>query len=79
MSWDARDARLQTCAICGHTGWSDAHSPTDICGDCERASECDHEWRFVEHAYEGDPNVPNGTRDFKVFRCDKCGEEENRT
>lgn len=40
--------------------------------------ECDHDWRFVEHAYEGDPNLPNGTRDFKVFRCETCGEEENR-
>ena len=27
---------------------------------------------------EGDPNVINGTIDFKVFRCMKCGEEENR-
>lgn len=50
--------------------------PAEPMDDSDRY--CDHEWRFLEHSYEGDPNVPNGTRDFKVFRCEKCGEEENR-
>lgn len=39
---------------------------------------CDHRWTFVEHSYIGDPGVPNGTQDFEVWRCEDCGEEENR-
>ena len=57
-------------------------------GDCngllkihgwKQPAECDHDWRFVEHSYEGDPNVINGTRDFRVFCCKKCGAESTRT
>jgi predicted nucleic-acid-binding Zn-ribbon protein len=77
------DYIMKTCQGCGLTGLTDAHSPSDLCKDCEHDAEreyenCDHDWRFSEHAYEGDPNVPNGTRDYRVFVCEKCGEEEYR-
>jgi hypothetical protein len=44
----------------------------------EDAPECDHDWS-LETDWDGDPNVINGTRSWKVFRCHKCGDERGAT
>jgi len=36
--------------------------------------ECDHDWQVIED-WEGDPSIPNGTRDCSFLRCRTCDEE----
>jgi hypothetical protein len=36
--------------------------------------ECDHDWKVIDD-WEGDSDIPNGTRDFSYLRCRICGEE----
>lgn len=36
--------------------------------------DCEHSW--VYHSdWEGDPSVPNGTRDCSFWTCSLCGDE----
>jgi len=37
---------------------------------------CDHDWKYV-HDWEGDPSVPNGTRDISYYECTLCGETQD--
>lgn len=36
--------------------------------------DCEHFWLFVPD-WEGDPSVPNGTRDCSYWKCDLCDAE----
>jgi len=38
--------------------------------------ECDHDWRYIAD-WEGDPSVPNGTRDCSRWECFFCDEITN--
>lgn len=38
----------------------------------------DHDWR-IERDWEGDPSIPNGTRDIVMKTCNRCGEEGDVT
>ena len=35
--------------------------------------DCQHDWKYVKD-WEGDPSVPNGTRDCSYWTCTKCDE-----
>ena len=36
---------------------------------------CEHDWKFVKD-WEGDCDVPNGTRDCSYFYCPLCDTEQ---
>jgi hypothetical protein len=35
--------------------------------------DCNHYWKFIKD-WEGDPTIPNGTRDCSYWVCINCGE-----
>lgn len=37
-------------------------------------SDCNHNWR-ASRDWMGDPDVPNGTMSWTVYRCTRCGDE----
>lgn len=56
------------------------HQSTEVVQTCpgrypEHGESPDHDWE-ERVDWEGDPNVINGTRTWKVLVCRVCGEEQ---
>jgi hypothetical protein len=68
--WSAKHPNSTHCD-CGAEAADEYETTLSKCAVGEHPKNCvSSEW-----SYEGSPDVPNGTIDFKVYHCSFCGEE----